>query len=186
MSDPSTPTTPLDRTAAGHGQRAMMRRFPTGVGVVTAYDAAGAPRGMTVSALCSVSLDPPTLVVCLRTGSPTLEAVASSGRFAINLLHGGASSVAELFASGAPDRFDRVRWERGPAGPDAAGPHLSRDAHTIADCRVSRVEQVGDHTVVFGETLHVTERPAPAPLVYGLREYRSWPSRELSGGRWNP
>jgi hypothetical protein len=40
---------------------------------------------------------------------------------------------------------------------------------------VCRVERVGDHAVVFGETLCVTEGPAPSPLVYGLREYRHWP-----------
>lgn len=178
MSDPST-TTSLEHLAADRGQRAMMRRFPTGVGVVTTFDGTGAPRGMTVSSVCSVSLDPPTLLVCLRAGSPTLDAVRTSGRFAVNLLHGDAIGVAELFASGAPDRFEHVYWEHDPACLAAAGPHLSRDSHAVADCWVSRVDPVGDHAVVFGETVRVTERAASpqttAPLVYGLREYRRWP-----------
>jgi flavin reductase (DIM6/NTAB) family NADH-FMN oxidoreductase RutF len=154
--------------------RALMARFPTGVAVVTTLDEHGAPRGMTVSSVCSVTLSPPTLLVCLRKGSPTLDAVLEQGRFAVNFLHGQAQTVAELFASGAPDRFDLIPWE---LPPDAGGPHLHEDAHSVADCRVSRTEHVGDHIVVFGEVFAVSERQDRAPLVYGLREYRSWPGR---------
>jgi flavin reductase (DIM6/NTAB) family NADH-FMN oxidoreductase RutF len=154
--------------------RALMARFPTGVAVVTTLDEHGAPRGMTVSSVCSVTLSPPTLLVCLRKGSPTLDAVLELGRFTVNFLHGQAQTVAELFASGAPDRFDLIPWE---LPPDAGGPHLHEDAHSVADCRVSRTEHVGDHIVVFGEVFAVSERQDRAPLVYGLREYRSWPGR---------
>jgi flavin reductase (DIM6/NTAB) family NADH-FMN oxidoreductase RutF len=154
--------------------RALMARFPTGVAVVTTLDEHGAPRGMTVSSVCSVTLSPPTLLVCLRKGSPTLDAVLEQGRFTVNFLHGQAQTVAELFASGAPDRFDLIPWE---LPPDAGGPHLHEDAHSVADCRVSRTEHVGDHIVVFGEVFAVSERQDRAPLVYGLREYRSWPGR---------
>ncbi|MQS39982.1 flavin reductase family protein, partial [Streptomyces katsurahamanus] len=94
--------------------REMMASFPTGVSVVTARDSSAAPWGMTCSSLCSLSVNPPTLLICLRTESPTLRAVLTSGAFAVNLLHGGAERVAALFASGAPDRFERVAWR--PAG----------------------------------------------------------------------
>ncbi|MCC2274654.1 flavin reductase family protein [Streptomyces sp. ET3-23] len=165
----------LPHTAsAAEGQRAMMRGFPTGVAVLATIDGSGTPRGMTISSVCSISLDPPTLMVCLRSGSPTLEAVLDTGLFSVNLLHGEARPVAELFASGAPDRFDRVRWEHDASDPHAAGPHLFHDAHAVADCRVTAQQQVGDHIAVFGRTLRVTEFPGHPPLVYGLREYRSW------------
>jgi flavin reductase (DIM6/NTAB) family NADH-FMN oxidoreductase RutF len=154
--------------------RGLMARFPTGVAVVTTLDEDGAPRGMTVSSVCSVTLSPPTLLVCLRKGSPTLDTILEQGVFAVNFLHGQARTVAELFASGAPDRFDLIPWE---LPPDASGPHLHEDAHSVADCRVSRTEHVGDHIVVFGEVFAVSERHDEAPLMYGLREYHSWPSR---------
>jgi flavin reductase (DIM6/NTAB) family NADH-FMN oxidoreductase RutF len=153
--------------------RALMSTFPTGVAVVTSVDASGRPWGMTCSSVCSVSLDPPTLLVCLRRGSPTLNATLGVEAFAVNLLHDRARAVAELFASGDPDRFDRVPW-RGqlPAGC----PHLVRDAHAIADCRLTRSISIGDHVVLFGEVFRV-EREAhrqPAPLLHGLRQYASW------------
>jgi flavin reductase (NADH) len=171
---PSTTTAGGPRALADK-QRAMMRRFPTGVAVVTAFAQDGAPRGMTVSSLCSLSLDPPILLVCLRAASPTLEAVTGSGRFAVNLLHGDAAPVAELFASGDPDRFERAGWRAEAEDPDAAGPHLGSWSHAIADCRTAQCHPAGDHRVVFGEILDIDDSEGPAPLLYGLRSYAQWP-----------
>ncbi|QQQ79084.1 flavin reductase family protein [Saccharothrix sp. 6-C] len=151
--------------------RTLMSHFPTGVAVVTTTGEDDSPRGMTVSSVCSVTLSPPTLLVCLRNGSPTLDAVVARGAFAVNFLHGDAKPVAELFASGAPDRFDLVPWLVPPSG---GGPHLVRDAHAVVDCRVSRTEAVGDHTVVFGEAFQVAQEHGHLPLLYGMREYRVW------------
>lgn len=154
------------------GMRQLMAGFPTGVGIVTAFDAETRPWGMTCTSLASVTLEPPTLLVCLRNGSPTLDAVLTAGEFAMNLLHHEARPTAELFASGAPDRFDRVAWTAPPA---AAGPHLRTDAHAVADCVVARQTAHGDHVVVFAEVRHVHLNPTPAPLLYGRRRYASWP-----------
>lgn len=174
LNEPARPTA-ARLGAVADGQRAMMSGFPTGVAVLTCADHDGTPRGMTISSVCSVTLDPPILLVCLRIGSPTLRSVLDTGRFAVNLLHGAGRPVAELFASGAPDRFDRVRWEHDTSDPYAAGPHLVHDAHAIADCSVSDEHRSGDHLVVFGSVLRVTPFPDRQPLVYGKREYRVWP-----------
>ncbi|MEU8197956.1 flavin reductase family protein [Microbispora amethystogenes] len=153
--------------------RALMSLFPTGVAVVGAMDDAGRPWGMTCSSLCSVCLEPPTLLVCLRTRSPTLNALLDSGTFTLNLLHDSARDVAELFASGAPDRFERTPWHL----PEAAGgPHLADAAHAVGDCEVESSRQVGDHTVVFARVLRVrVAGSGAAPLMYGMRRYGTWP-----------
>lgn len=152
--------------------RTLMSGFPTGVAVVTTTDAAGVQRGMTCSSLCGVSLEPPVLLVCLRAGSPTLEGVLDSRTFAVNLLHADARPTAELFASGDAQRFTKVAWQ---ADPQAAGPHLVRDAHTVADCAVLSAQPVGDHVTVYGEIRRVTRRGDRIPLLYGLRQFRPWP-----------
>jgi flavin reductase (DIM6/NTAB) family NADH-FMN oxidoreductase RutF len=149
----------------------MMSSFPTGVCVVTTIDHEGSPRGMTCSSVCSVSLDPPTLLVCLRDGSPTLDAVLDSGSFAVNLLHDNAQGTAELFASGNQRRFEMTPWEH---SRDAAGPHLVRDAHTVADCDVVLTQKMGDHVTVFGTARRITPGRTRPPLLYGLRQFRSW------------
>ncbi len=152
----------------------MMRGFPTGVAVVTALDRTGTPWGMTCSSVCSVTLDPPTLLVSLRAKSPTLAAVLVRGRFAVNLLNEDARETAELFSSGNPDRFDLVAWT---LGPHAAGPHLTEDAHAVADCEIVKTMPVGDHVVVFGMPFDVTWEDDCRPLLYGLRSYRGWSER---------
>ncbi|QMU80497.1 flavin reductase family protein [Streptacidiphilus sp. PB12-B1b] len=153
-----------------------MARFPTGVSVVAAYDEDGVPRGMTCSAVCSVTLEPPTLLVCLRTGSQTLAAVLASGLFTVNLLHEQGREAAELFGSGAPDRFERIRWQDGPG---RTGPGLVDDAHAVANCRVAMAHPVGTHTVVYGEVTRIVLEPGCRPLLYGMRGYAGWPPPHL-------
>jgi flavin reductase (NADH) len=154
------------------GLRALMAAFPTGVTVVTAIDVDGTPWGMTCSSVCSVALVPPTLLFCARTPSPTLGAVLRAQTAAVNFLHADARDVAQLFASGAPDRFDQVDW-RYVTG--SGGPHLTEAAHSVADCRIRDLLEIGDHTVVFAEVFGVVHLPSPGPLVYGLRQYGAWP-----------
>jgi flavin reductase (DIM6/NTAB) family NADH-FMN oxidoreductase RutF len=151
--------------------RDMMSGFPSGVSVVTAVGPDGLLRGMTCSSVCSVSLSPPTVVACLRYGSPTLDAVLSSGTFALNLLHSRAESVAVLFASGDPQRFEMTPWVPGPM---MGSPHLVKDSHSVADCEVTLTQRVGDHVAVFGRTLLITRHQEYPPLLYGLREFRPW------------
>ncbi|MFD7337892.1 flavin reductase family protein [Streptomyces violascens] len=161
-----------ERTVAANQRRYrdLMSAFPTGVAVVTSVDAEGSPRGMTCSSLTSVTLEPPTLLVCLRRGSATLDAVNTHGGFAVNLLHADAQHTAELFAGSDPDRFARVYWRRSPSGL----PHLTDDAIAVADCRVAGLFDVGDHTIVLGQVGGIS-RSDGRPLLYGLRRFAAWP-----------
>src|SRR2546423_12069348 len=81
---------------------AIMGAFPTGVTIVTALDADGAPRGLTSNAVCSVSAEPPLLLVCVDTRSQTLPALQCSGRFVVNYLLAERDGLANLFASKEP------------------------------------------------------------------------------------
>jgi len=153
--------------------RSLMSTFPSGVAIVTTSDLDGQPWGMTCSSVCSVAVEPPTLLICLRTGSPTLAAMLRRSTLAVNLLHARGKAAADLFASGTPHRFDRVRWS---ADGEAGGPHLIDDAHAIADCRITGTVSASDHTVVFGKVFRVEHLTADdrSPLLYGLRQYSSW------------
>jgi flavin reductase (DIM6/NTAB) family NADH-FMN oxidoreductase RutF len=165
LSIPPTATVPVGE------YRTLMAGFPTGVAVVTTM-ADGAPRGMTCSSLCSVTLTPPTLLVCLRSASQTLAAVLGRGGFAVNLLDEHAVPIAQLFASGAPDKFDRVTWRLDQAW---GGPRLPAAAHAAANCHVVRTDLVGDHVVVFGEVDDLWWGRHGDPLLYGRRRYAAWP-----------
>jgi flavin reductase (DIM6/NTAB) family NADH-FMN oxidoreductase RutF len=151
--------------------RTFMSAFPTGVTVITARDRHGRPHGITCSSLSSVTLTPPTLLVCIRTSSPTLAALRDRAVFAVNLLHARGRGAAELFSSPVPERFGRVRWR---PSPFLDLPWLADDAFAVAECRVVGTLAAGDHEVVLGEVIAARHAP-DTPLMYGMRQFRAWP-----------
>jgi flavin reductase (DIM6/NTAB) family NADH-FMN oxidoreductase RutF len=166
-------------TAPAHpveaGYRELMGAFPTGVAVVTTLDRQNRPRGLTCSSLSSVTLTPPTLLVCLSTHSGTLTALRERGTFALNLLHSRGRHAAEVFSKPSTvDRFDQIDWR--PVAPDGL-PWLVGDAFAVAECTVAGTFEVGDHTVVLGEVDGVRHN-ADVPLLYGLRTFSAWPSTD--------
>lgn len=182
-----TDMAPLDRPRDGPSTvddsefRELMNVFPSGVSVVTTRDTDGTPHGLTCTSMCSVSLRPPTLLTCVHQLSGTLAALLRRGAFAVNLLHEGGRSAAEVFATACRDRFAAVGWQRTPR---RSLPWLFEDAHAVAECRVTRTLEAGDHIVVFGEVDGVFTAPG-RPLLYGLREYAAW-CEEAPAGEVRP
>ena len=154
--------------------RNFMSCFPTGIAVVTTVARDGSPSGLTCSSLSSVSLCPPVLSVCMGLWSRTLVAVRDHGSFAVNILSVHGMAAAEIFASPAPGRFNRVPW--GSAGTTGL-PRLD-DTVAFAACRVIATYGIGDHVVVFGEVTAV-DCGEDIPLLYGLRRYAAWPGEEF-------
>lgn len=153
--------------------RNLMSTFPSGVAVVTTVGREGRPFGMTVSSLCSLSLEPALLLVCLRSGSETLAEVALRGAFAVNLLHLGGREAAVLFSSPTPSRFASISWD---ATPVWSLPALPGHAHTTMECALDDVATAGDHAMVIGRVVGARRwRDDVAPLLYGLRRYEAWP-----------
>ncbi len=150
--------------------RGLMGAFPTGVAVITAVDQAGQPHGLTCTSLTSVTLHPPTLLICLNVRSGTLAAARERGRFAVNLLHAYARRAAEVFSSAVPDRFAQVTWQ---PSVRIRQPWLIDDAFALAECVVVGVSVVEDHAVVLGEVVHV-KRTCDVPLLYGMRQFSRW------------
>ena len=92
-----------------------MAELPAAVTVVTARDASGAPMGATVSAVSSLSLDPPLLLVCLATASDTCQALEAGSPFLVHLLRDGQEETALRFAARAT-KFAGAGWRRAGAG----------------------------------------------------------------------
>lgn len=159
------------RASAGEFKE-LMSRFPTGVCIVTSRDAGGRPHGLTCSSLSSVSVAPPTLLVCLKVGGPTLAALQSRRRFAVNMLHSRARIAAAVFSAPVPHRFSTVRWR---PSPRCELPWLDADSLGLAECRLIGEVPTGDHVVVLGEVLGVT-LSGGLPLLYGMRQYSAWPA----------
>jgi flavin reductase (DIM6/NTAB) family NADH-FMN oxidoreductase RutF len=142
--------------------RRVMGRFATGVAIVTTTDAEGAPLGITVNSLSSVSLDPPLLLWSIDQRASSLGAFRARGAFAVNLLPVGAAELCRRFSRSGIDRFAGVPWEVGPLGlPLLQG----MTAHLC--CRTWARHPGGDHEIIVGEVRHVRGWDAE-PLVFHL------------------
>lgn len=133
------------------------------VTVVTASDGSR-PHGTTVSAFCSLSLEPPLVLVSLDEASDLLRLVRATGRFAINVLAEGQESLAAAFARKGADKFDTVDWTF-----DHGLPRLP-DSRAYIACSVERMVEGGDHVVVMGLVEHA-ERAEKHSLVYCERAF---------------
>ena len=164
--------TPAVLDAAGHIDPVLFRSifggFPAGVTVVTTVDAAGLPIGVTVSAVMSLSLEPPQLVVALDSAKYTMRAIEHGGSFAVNFLADRQREIADRFARPGTDKFAGIAWDPGPA---LACP-VFRDVRAFAECRVERLVRSGDHTLIIGRLLSGGVDDGSG-LVYCDRRYRS-------------
>jgi flavin reductase (DIM6/NTAB) family NADH-FMN oxidoreductase RutF len=148
------------RNAIGH--------FATGVTVITSVGADGQPVGTTASAVTSLSLDPPLILVCFDRSSRTLEAVAGHGAFAVNILGERQQQLSANFARrGLAAAWDEVRHRRGRTG----SPRIDGVIATL-ECTVEHRLDGGDHEIVVGRVREVeTTSDDAAPLIYWRGRY---------------
>lgn len=152
---------------------AIMSAFPTGVAIVTTLAEDGTPRGLTTNAVCSVSADPPLLLVCVDRESRTLPALLHSKRFVVNFVAEGRHELAHLFASKADDKFAQVAWRPGLHGM----PCLHEDALAYAECSTEQELEAGDHVILTALVeVGVAPDPDAVPILYFRRAYGATPT----------
>jgi flavin reductase (DIM6/NTAB) family NADH-FMN oxidoreductase RutF len=139
--------------------RHVIGHFASGVTVITTGDG-GVPLGTTASALSSLSLEPPTLLVCMNTASATGRAIGASGAFAVNILSEDQAEVALTFARKGEDKFQSVLWSRSEAGMP-----LLDGALATLECRVVDQASGGTHVVFIARVERAVAHPG-APLAY--------------------
>jgi 4-nitrophenol 2-monooxygenase / 4-nitrocatechol 4-monooxygenase, reductase component len=139
--------------------REVVGHFASGVTVVTAV-ADGTAFGTTASAVTSLSVEPPMMLICMNRTSQTGQAIARAGHFAINILAEDQPDAAVHFAGKSADKFAGVETTAGLWGQP-----LLRDALATLECRVVEQTQGGTHLVFFGEVDAASARQG-APLAY--------------------
>jgi flavin reductase (DIM6/NTAB) family NADH-FMN oxidoreductase RutF len=144
--------------------RHVMGHFATGVTVVTALHE-GARFGTTASAVASLSLEPPMLLVCLSKESATGKAIERAGAFAVNILCDGQGELARNFARKGGDKFDGIDASEGVRGQPLLGGALAQ-----LECHVAEAVTGGTHWVFFGLIEHANAFGG-APLAYFRGQY---------------
>lgn len=143
--------------------RAAMARFPGAVTIVTALHGAER-RGITATAVCSVTADPPSLLVCLNRKTGTCAAVRAGGRFNVNLLPGEGGPTALAFA-GAGGVTGEAKFASGDWEADADGLPVLATAALTFSCAVSEVLEAGSHSIFIGQ-IEAIRSGEGAALIY--------------------
>jgi flavin reductase len=160
----------IGTVSRGEELRRLMRRFPSGVAVVT-VDADGERLGLTVGSLLSLSLEPALVGVAISRQAALHELLRAAGAFAASLLAEGQEAVAGHFARGVPPI---ALWAGVSTRPGSqTGAPLLDGALGWIECRTDAEHAIGDHTLFVGQVLAVEVGPPARPLVYVDGTYAS-------------
>lgn len=124
------------------------------------------PHGTTVSSFCSLSLDPPMVLVSLDRSSELLRLICQSGRYGVNVLAGHQSDIAQAFARKGNDKFAGIGHEIVAGLPRILG------ASVWLQCRLAELVDGGDHVIVLGAVERAGQEPSE-PLMYHDRTFRA-------------
>jgi len=147
--------------------RAALSRFPSGVTVVTSRDKEDRFHGITVSAFCSLSLEPPRVLICIEKTTGSHAALMWSRSFVVNVLNRAQRELSERFASQMEDKFDSVEFATGIDGIPLLGGCLA-----TLECRITDSFDGGDHSIFVGEVENATVNDGD-PILYFRGDYRS-------------
>jgi flavin reductase (DIM6/NTAB) family NADH-FMN oxidoreductase RutF len=153
------------------GFKAVLRRFPTGVTIVTTL-VDERPKGFTANAFSSVSLEPPMVLVCVNRQARTHPLIAQSGKFCVNLLRLEQAELALRFATpslGEPFAGLTYRAE-------ATGAPVLDGTLGYLDCELAEEHSAGTHTIFLGGVVACGSQDG-APLGYFNAGYRDFGCR---------
>ena len=150
--------------------RAAMSCVASSVSVVTSDGPAGRA-GMTVSSMCSVSDDPPSVLVCVNRNAQASEIIQTNGSLCVNVLHEDQDYVSVAFSDdyldANVDLFVSGDWDRLQTGSPALIPALVN-----LDCRIEESLLFGTHYILVGVITSVRINASGQPLIYAGRRYR--------------
>jgi flavin reductase (DIM6/NTAB) family NADH-FMN oxidoreductase RutF len=148
--------------------RSAMSLAVTGVNIVTTDGPLG-QFGLTVSAVSSVSAEPPMILVCVNRNSPANDAIRGNGVFAINVLGTRQKAIAETFSGsdqhGGAYQFSDKNWLW-----NITGAPVLNEAVASFDCTLESAVIAATHTIFIGQVKATTEC-ADTPLLYTSRRY---------------
>jgi len=147
--------------------RDVMGHFATGVTVVASRRPDGAPYGLTVNSVASVSLQPLLVLVCLDREAVSHDWIVEGGVFAISVLSSRDEALARRFSAGERAQ----RFQDLPHRVAATGSPVLEEALAWLDCEIRDIHVAGDHSIVVGEVV-ACGCGEGGPLVFYGGDYR--------------
>lgn len=131
--------------------RHAMTCFASGVTAITTREA-GLPSGLIATSVCSLSVDPATMLVCVDKTASAHDVILRTKKFAVNLLSTDQTSVAQRFTSSrGADRFESTQWEDGGTGLP-----ILIDAVVVFECGLIAVHNGFTHSIMVGQIAYAT------------------------------
>jgi flavin reductase (DIM6/NTAB) family NADH-FMN oxidoreductase RutF len=159
---------PLEHVSAQEFREALSQ-VATSVSIVST-DGAHGIAGLTCSAVCAVTLDPPTVIVCVNRKSAANAVIKANGVLCVNSLGAEQVELSQMFAG-----IGRVPMNERFSGPHwsvlTTGSPYCTQSRVALDCRVFEVREVGTHTVFFAEVLSTAYVANDQPLIHHSRGY---------------
>jgi flavin reductase (DIM6/NTAB) family NADH-FMN oxidoreductase RutF len=153
----------------GQQFRLFMRRYPTGVTVVTAQSG-DVQHGMTANSVTTLSLDPPSYLICVSKEARLHPIIEQSRKFCVNLLGFDQSDVSAIFAK--TDLTDDERWNGVEWRDSELGPRFIAGCMGYAECKVTASYDGLTHTIYIGEVLRLETGEDKPPLIFYAGGYR--------------
>lgn len=144
------------------GFRQAMRRLTAAVSLITTEEG-GVRYGMTVTAVCSLGINPPSLLISVSHGASMHRPVIARGAFAVNVLTATQGGLVRPFSGAVKGeaRFSMGRWHRSPMGlPWLIG------AQANFECRSATTLEYAGHTIIVGRVTALSVDERIAPLLY--------------------
>jgi flavin reductase ActVB len=149
--------------------RDAMASFPSGVTIVTTTEADGTWRGFTATSFCSVSADPPLVLVCLAKSAQSYPTFMRVDKWIVNMVASDHADLAERFATRGADKFVEGHF----TANDDGLPVLDR-ALVVLECEIYARYDGGDHSILVGRVID-SRVNADVPAVYYQRAYHRLP-----------
>ncbi|HVY12582.1 MAG TPA: flavin reductase family protein [Alphaproteobacteria bacterium] len=158
-------SSPYFRSVSSRGFRDALSRFASGVTVITA--AGAPPSGVTISAFCALSLNPPLVLFCLDEKSRARKAFKVGVNFAAHILAEDQQHLAHVFSLSGPRH-----WKKLGADMNGTGAPALKCALAVLQCRVEKMVKGGDHRIIIGRVRKIAlNEDKTAPLLHSQRAY---------------
>jgi flavin reductase len=128
-------------------------------------------RGLTATAVSSVSVQPPVMLICVNRFGEAHKAIAEAGNFCVNLLSNADQPVADCFA-GRSGKIGAAKFTDAVWVDLISGSPALTSAMVSLDCEVVETVQAHTHTVFFGAVRQVKRGTGTQPLLHFERSYR--------------
>ncbi|WP_067463307.1 3-hydroxy-9,10-secoandrosta-1,3,5(10)-triene-9,17-dione monooxygenase reductase subunit [Nocardia amamiensis] len=165
--------------------RNVLGQFCTGITVITTFrpgsdENPAVPVGFACQSFAALSLDPPFVLFCPTKGSRALSAIEQSGRFCVNVLTEQQQRVCDRFGSREPDKFAGIEWST-----SALGLPVLKDVLATIQCTVDSVLDGGDHHIVVGRVLALSEQTnSGGPLLFYRGRYTAIEPGKSGAAPW--